>query len=182
MGCEQSLPVERQGSAIGKTERQPRSGLHAPEENTENSTASDARVVVKRPTEVTTHVVMDGSNASRGGGTGSTVSLEVDEFIGDELPKLDHKGHLMPEEVVRRTSSCICVSNILVGNKAKCGKEMRVTYAYRSQRGYYPDGKLFIAILCISIDGGLAGSNFVVFHRDTFRAQKVQPRQVWHHI
>lgn len=84
---------------------------------------------------------MVASNTSSKGGP-STVSLEVDEDFTNELPKLDHEGHLMPEEVVRRTSSSLGISNITVGNKEKGANEVRISYAYRSQRGYYPDGKL----------------------------------------
>lgn len=103
---------------IGKTERRPRT---IPQKETVTRTKS-----------------MVASNTSSKGGP-STVSLEVDEDFTNELPKLDHEGHLMPEEVVRRTSSSLGISNITVGNKEKGANEVRISYAYRSQRGYYPD-------------------------------------------
>lgn len=68
---------------------------------------------------------MIASNSSRGGPL--TVSLEVDEEITDEAPKLDQNGRLMPEEIVRRTSSCLNVSNITVGSKDKGGKELQIS-------------------------------------------------------
>jgi len=53
-----------------------------------------------------------------------TVSLHVDEFVSKELPKLDMNGHLLREEVISRTSSSLCSSQILLGNMIRCGKEV----------------------------------------------------------
>lgn len=77
------------------------------------------------------------ANVSSGGP--NTVSLEADEEITKEMPKLDGEGKLMPEEVVRRTSSSLNVSRVKIGDKEKGGKTCEIQYAYRSQRGYYPD-------------------------------------------
>ena len=120
MGCEQSVPVQQPlSSSIGKTERRPREGLK--EQDTRDAPVQRS-MGVKRQSEV---VNMNGSNASKA--ASSTVSLEVDEFITDELPKVDHLGHLMPEEVVRRTSSSLSVSSIRLGNKSKCRTELQLT-------------------------------------------------------
>jgi hypothetical protein len=73
---------------------------------------------------------MVASNSSRGGN--STVSLEVDEEMTNKLPKLDHNGHLMQEEVVRRTASSLSVSNISIGNKGKGGKELQISVSAES--------------------------------------------------
>jgi hypothetical protein len=60
------------------------------------------------------------------GHRGATVSLEADEEITDEMPKLDESGQLMGEEVVRRTSLSLNVSNITIGSKEKGGKTVQV--------------------------------------------------------
>jgi len=88
-----------------------------------------------------------------GGGTSSSitsspgVSVDTGGGLSDEdvivdLPQLDPDGNLMPSEIVRRTSSSVMTSSISIGNKTKGGKSLKMQYAYRSQRGYYPDHPL----------------------------------------
>lgn len=156
MGCGLSVP-DQEPINIGKTERRPRTVTIGQSEKVpaNKNIRKDSNGLVA-------------SNSSRG--ATSIVSLEADEDIIDALPKLDPNGHLMPEEVVRRTSLSLSVSKIVVGTKDKGGKELNidvsslvlgnpavdsllffnltihflcfvVQYAYRSQRGYYPDGE-----------------------------------------
>jgi hypothetical protein len=110
MGCKQSTPVhstETAFSSIGKTSRgKPRTAGIG---HTERLMSAQ----IKR------------MQASSGSG-GPTVSLEVDEEITGQPPKLNGNGHLVPEEVARRTSSSLNVSSISVGNKDKGGKVVQV--------------------------------------------------------
>jgi len=103
MGCQLSVP-EKEVIQIGKTERHLRTGFPN-----------------KNHVEVQKTNLLPVSNSSSPAGT---MSLEADEEMSDHLPKLDQNGHLMPEEVVRRTSSSLSVWNIAVGNKGKGGKEL----------------------------------------------------------
>ena len=49
----------------------------------------------------------------------TTVSLEVDEDDSYLLPKVDYNGHLLTEEIVRRTSSSLQCSSLSVGKGEK---------------------------------------------------------------
>ena len=55
------------------------------------------------------------------------------------VPKVDENGHLMQEEVVKRTKSSVSVSHVVLGHVDK-GTTVTASYAYWTQRGYYPDG------------------------------------------
>ena len=112
MGCNVSVPEETQPRAqsIGKTERsKPRSAALV---------ANGAGKGITPPSDR----ISNGGN-----GISSAVSLEVNEEISKEPPKLNVNGHLMPEEVVRRTSSSLNVSHITVGTQAKGGKEIQIS-------------------------------------------------------
>ncbi len=109
MGCGLSVP-EQEPINIGKTERRPRTVTIGQSERVINNRKQGNG--------------MTASNSSRG--ATSIVSLEADEDTTNELPKLDHNGHLMPEEVVRRTSLSLSVSKVAVGTKEKGGKELRI--------------------------------------------------------
>eukprot|EP00934_Nitzschia_sp_Nitz4_P001750 Nitzschia sp. Nitz4//scaffold45_size130396//50918//52758//NITZ4_003444-RA/size130396-snap-gene-0.138-mRNA-1//-1//CDS//3329552383//1750//frame0 len=128
MGCQQSVPEQEPRALLGKTERsipRPQSG-------------NGGNLAISKKDFGT-----NGLTASSGGKGGpDTVSLEVDEDMVSTLPQLDSFGKLMPEEVVRRTSSSLSVSHIKVGSSEKGGHSLQVSYAYRSQRGYYPDDPL----------------------------------------
>ena len=115
MGCQQSVPDDNLKMNVGKSERQPRIG------RSDGATKQTSTTTMKRHSEVT----LTASTSSRA--AGSTVSLDVDEYITDEPPKIDSNGHLMPEEVVRRTSESISDSIIMLGDKRKHGKEVRLT-------------------------------------------------------
>jgi len=57
---------------------------------------------------------------------GSLQVLEEEENL-DRLPRLNEAGQLHPEEVVRRTSSSLSVSNISIGNeKSWCGHQIQM--------------------------------------------------------
>jgi hypothetical protein len=104
MGCQQSTPVPL---SIGKTER------------------GKPRIAGVGHTERLMSAQIKRMQASSGSG-GPTVSLEVDEEITSEPPKLNFNGHLVPEEIARRTSSSLNVSSISVGNKDKGGKVVHI--------------------------------------------------------
>ena len=63
-------------------------------------------------------------------------------------PRFNEQGQLMPDEVAKRTTNSKVFSSVTIGNKEK-GSLVRVRYAYWSQCGFYPDGKLlYTRILC----------------------------------
>ncbi|KAG7352698.1 protein phosphatase 2C [Nitzschia inconspicua] len=76
------------------------------------------------------------------GSVNPEVSLEVDEEVTYEIPKVDHNGNLLTEEIVRRTSTSLQTTSVVIGNAEKGGKTLQVEYAYRSQRGYNPEDPL----------------------------------------
>ena len=117
MGCRVSVHDNDLKMNVGKSERQPRTGVS---DGVTKRTAP-ATTTMKRHSEVALTVSSSRKVA------GLTVSLDVDEFITDEPPKVDSNGHLMPEEVVRRTSSSISDSKILLGDKRRYGKEVSLT-------------------------------------------------------
>ena len=51
--------------------------------------------------------------------TASNVSLGVDEDVSYLLPKVDYNGHLLTEEIVRRTSSILQCSSLSIGKGTK---------------------------------------------------------------
>ena len=55
-------------------------------------------------------------------------------------PKLTRAGQLMPEEIVKRTTSSHENTFVKVGKPEK-GNVVRIQYAYWTQQGWYPDGK-----------------------------------------
>jgi hypothetical protein len=117
MGCRISVHDNDLKMNVGKSERLPRTGL------------SDgvAKRIVPATTTMKRHSEVAITVSSSGKAAGLTVSLDVVEFITDEPPKVDSNGHLMPEEVVRRTSSSISDSKILLGDKRRYGKEVPLT-------------------------------------------------------
>ena len=118
MGCRISVHDNDLKMKVGKSERQPaRTGLS---DGVTKRTAP-ATTTMKRHSEVAFTASSSRKVADL------TVSLDVDEYITDEPPKVDSNGHLMPEEVVRRTSSSISDSKILLGDRRRYGKEVRLT-------------------------------------------------------
>ena len=109
MGCELSVP-DNEPISLGKTERRKRNSRTVYE-------LSGSSVASKHKRGNNGRVVASHS---------STVSLAADE-VTDELPKLDHNGHLMPEEVARRTSSSLNITKIAIGNKSKGGQELQLS-------------------------------------------------------
>lgn len=106
MGCQQSLPTDViEQIAAAKTSKL---------DNSESLTTSRC--------------------TSRTNYSSSTVSLvSTDEDVSYLLPKVDYNGHLLKEEIVRRTSSSIQSSSLSLGRGAKT---FELLYSYRSQRGY----------------------------------------------
>lgn len=115
MGCQGSVPDRDPKINIGKTEQVPRTGLSG------NVMKRKSPMDMIRNSEDT----IIGSSASKA--TSSIASMDFDEYVTNDRPKLDHNGHLMPEEVIRRTSSSPSSSVILLGDKKKCGREVHVT-------------------------------------------------------
>ena len=71
----------------------------------------------------------------KGKHTQSIVITSATELLDQQTPpQLDANGHLMPEEVVRRTSNSITSRTIRVGRSP-----ITLQYAHWTQRGYYPD-------------------------------------------
>lgn len=97
-------------SSIGKTERsKPRIDSSKPKTNGQLNSVPK----------------LNGANGANG--ISRAVSLEVNEEITNQPPKLNEDGHLEPEEVVRRTSSSLSVSHITVGSQEKGGKEIQIS-------------------------------------------------------
>lgn len=65
--------------------------------------------------------------------------LEAEERIS---PKLNTEGQLMPEEVVKRTTSS--PENVTVTIGSPGSNLLQIQYAYWTQQGWYPDGKSLI--------------------------------------
>jgi hypothetical protein len=74
-------------------------------------------------------------------GIGATERLINTELFkaGLEVPKVNASGHLLQEEVVKRTQSSVTNTDVLLGNYQK-GHLVHINYAHWTQRGYYPDG------------------------------------------
>lgn len=79
-------------------------------------------------------------NSVRRKGVGATEHLMNSGKIDPKLaPKLDEKGNLIEEEIIKRTKSSIRPKQIILGNGETGGARIRADYAYWTQRGYYPD-------------------------------------------
>jgi hypothetical protein len=115
MGCQVSVPDRDPKINIGKAEQVPRTGL-----SRKLTKRKSPRDMIRNSEDT-----IIGSSASKA--TSSVASMDVDEYNTNDRPKLDHNGHLMPEEVIRRTSSSSSSSSILLGDKKKCGREVHVT-------------------------------------------------------
>ena len=63
-------------------------------------------------------------------------SLQEGEKV---LPKVDTKGQLLPEEIIKRTT-CSENRNVTIGKPGE-GNVIRMQYAYWTQQGWYPEGK-----------------------------------------
>jgi Rod binding domain-containing protein len=108
MGCKQSTPVKSDPMSMGKSQRgEPRT---AGVGHSERLMSAQIRRM----------------QASTANGAPPTVSLEVDEETTNKIPKLNNDGKLMPEEIVRRTSTSLNVTSIAIGNKDKGGKVVQV--------------------------------------------------------
>lgn len=79
-------------------------------------------------------------------------------------PKVNDSGHLIKEEIVKRTENSVTHTEIMLGNYQK-GSVVGVSYAYWTQRGYYPDGKTKRKRFASSkiIQGLTPGSLFRIF-------------------
>jgi hypothetical protein len=98
MGCQQSVPEKTKIFAVGGTERMASRAARV-------QTASTAATLSKTPNSVASSSVMHMHSIGTSNGVASNPSP----------PKLDAVGHLLPEEVVRRTSSAIKTKDVLLG-------------------------------------------------------------------
>jgi len=76
------------------------------------------------------------------GGTERLLSSKTrkDTPSGEKVPpKLTSAGQLMPEEIVKRTTSSHENTSLKLGKRDK-GNVIRIKYAYWTQQGWYPDG------------------------------------------
>jgi hypothetical protein len=84
-----------------------------------------------------------GAAPPRKKGIGATERLINTELLkaGVDVitPKVNASGHLLQEEVVKRTQSSVTNTDVLLGNYEK-GNLVHIKYAHWTQRGYYPDG------------------------------------------
>jgi hypothetical protein len=77
------------------------------------------------------------------GGTERMLSTKNRKEPPDDLtklpPKLTSAGQLMPEEIVKRTTSSHENTSVKLGRPGK-GNVVGIQYAYWTQQGWYPDG------------------------------------------
>jgi len=125
MGCQQSVPTDVDsffvpakspsvaGSAnISGTRKACIDQAANEKSNNEQSTVTTA---VSTATTVSTASL----RTARTVNSASSVSLGVDEDVSYLLPKVDYNGHLLTEEIVRRTSSILQCSSLSIGKGTK---------------------------------------------------------------
>ena len=125
MGCKQSTPEDEVhhniNMAVGKSMR----GVRPSGPNNTNNNGGGRTITTVGATERLRSAQMKQLNASESSKASTnglaTISLEADEETSTRLPKLNANGQLMPDEVVRRTSCSLDVSQISVGTKEKEG-------------------------------------------------------------
>jgi DNA invertase Pin-like site-specific DNA recombinase len=120
MGCQQSTPLHNTPLQIGK---QVGGGGDAPKKRIAGIGQTE-RLLSAQLKRQQQQAQMQASN------TTATVSLDVDEEVSKEAPKLNPDGTMKPEEVVRRTSSSLQTSSIALGNKEKGGKVVQMQVQY----------------------------------------------------
>ena len=124
MGCQQSTPADSvnndpsyrssSGRSVGKDGKQ----QQQQEQKQIKGIGATERLMSAQMK------LMSSSANSSSSGQQPTVSLEADEEISNSLPKLRPDGTLMPEEIVRRTSSSLTNSSIAVGTTTKDNGKM----------------------------------------------------------
>jgi hypothetical protein len=120
MGCQQSLPTDVSSSFDFDTSKTSvRPGSERAKGFIDQIAETKAFENRNQPTTVSPAASAASGLTSRTVYSSSTVSLEVDEDVSYLLPKVDYNGHLMMEEIVRRTSSSIESSALSVGNGTK---------------------------------------------------------------
>jgi len=94
MGCQQSTPLQTQQpiKGVGQTER---------------LKSRAQRLIDAKSSSSSSAKPLDGANQKL------TVTTELEQ----SPPKLDASGHLLPEEVVRRTSSSVVNSQTVLGTE-----------------------------------------------------------------
>lgn len=103
MGCQQSVPEKsRTAFAVGGTERMASRAARVQTANTAAALSSSGAVTFNS---------VSASMVNYGHGNTSPASA----ISKQNPPKLDAVGHLLPEEVVRRTCSAIRTKEVLLG-------------------------------------------------------------------
>ena len=121
MGCQQSLPADVISSGDFPSSKSP---VGSNSERAVGSTGPTATPKAlntngKQPTSISPPASTISGRTARTEYSSSTVSLGVDEDVCYLLPKVDYNGHLLTEEIVRRTSSSIQSSVLSIGKGAK---------------------------------------------------------------
>lgn len=117
MGCQQSLSTDVSSSFDFATSTSSvRPGSERAKGFIDQTAAAKASNNRKQPKEISPATSAASGLTSRTVYSSSTVSLEVDEDVSYLLPKVNYNGHLLMEEIVRRTSSSIESSALSVGN------------------------------------------------------------------
>jgi hypothetical protein len=128
MGCQQSMPVESPGTTSKKSPSS--ASIVEPPQSAKARASTSSK---KRPMGV-------GATERLASNRQKKMASIVGQGDDAEKPKLDGTGHLMMEEIVKRTNSSVKNSVVTLGRQGK-GNTVQVRYAYWTQRGYYPDGK-----------------------------------------
>jgi hypothetical protein len=111
MGCQQSVPEKsRQVFAVGGTERMASRAARVQTANTADKQPATYKYNVTASQSMVHH---HHSNNGHGNGNGNISPASA--IHKQSPPKLDFEGHLLPEEVVRRTSSAIKTKEVLLG-------------------------------------------------------------------
>lgn len=110
MGCQQSTLVDGNSSSVQKESTTPVQPEFFAKE------VSKALEGTKSPNSRSSQ---ESFTTTRTAFSSSTVSLAVDEDDSYILPKVDYNGHLLKEEIVKRTSASIQSSSLSLGRGAK---------------------------------------------------------------
>ena len=122
MGCEQSTPVTDTSYGVNNNKNDLSKSAHAPPKPSNRGTYH------YHPSEPLSRSAQSHTTAASTSPSlaGPAVSLEVDEEECYEIPKVDHNGNLLTEEIVRRTSTGLQTTFVTIGSTEKGGKELKM--------------------------------------------------------
>jgi isoleucyl-tRNA synthetase len=127
MGCDQSTPLHVDPTFVAYNTKS------VSPSNVTTSSHGGGRKAASSSLHGNTKQLMSASSRSRTNASDVTtttanntlttsVSLEVDEEVTYSIPKVDHNGNLLAEEIVRRTSSSLQCTSLTVGSTKKGAK------------------------------------------------------------